>query len=140
MLKDFNNLQWPFALQLPPFQQSQTKISELANKAVREIKDAGRVTAETFTALNTAVNTMNTAANANQTLERVGLDRSTTFLSQLASSVQSLRNPDVAQYFSGQLTPQAGTVGELVQQMTAKGFVSPPRRKATSKPTRPCRT
>ena len=74
MLKDFNNLQWPFALQLPPFQDSQKKISELANQAVREIKDAGRVTAETFTALNTAVNTMNTTVNANQTLERVGLD------------------------------------------------------------------
>jgi hypothetical protein len=122
MLKEFNNLQWPFALQLPPFQEGQTKISELAKKAVGEIKNDGRVTAATFTALNTAVNTLNDAANANQTLSPADWITSTSFLSALQSSVQSLRNPDVAQYFNGQLTPQAGTVGELVQQMTTKGL------------------
>jgi hypothetical protein len=122
MLKEFNNLQWPFALQLPPFQAGQTKISELAKKAVDEIKDSGRVTAETFVALNTAVNTLNTAANANQTLSASDWIESTSFLSSLKSSVQSLRNPDVAQYFNGSLTPQAGTISELVQQMTAKGL------------------
>ena len=81
MLKEFNNLQWPFALQLPPFQAGQMKISELAKKAVDEIKDSGRVTAETFTALNTAVNTLNTAANANQTLSASDWIESTSFLS-----------------------------------------------------------
>jgi hypothetical protein len=122
MLKEFNNLQWPFALQLPPFQDGQTKIDSLAKTAIGEIKNDGRVTAATFTALNTAVNTLNTAANANQTLSASDWITSTTFLGQLQSSVQSLRNPDVAQYFNGQLTPQAGTVSELVQQMTAKGL------------------
>jgi hypothetical protein len=94
----------------------------LAKKAVDEIKDSGRVTAETFVALNTAVNTLNTAANANQTLSASDWIESTSFLSSLKSSVQSLRNPDVAQYFNGSLTPQAGTISELVQQMTAKGL------------------
>jgi hypothetical protein len=122
MLKEFNNLQWPFALQLPPFQDGQTKISELAKRAVDEIKNDSRVTAATFTALNTAVNKLNDAVKANQTLSGSDWIESTTFLGQLQNSVQSLRNPDVAQYFNGQLTPQAGSVSELVQQMTAKGL------------------
>ncbi len=122
MLKDFNNLQWPFALQLPPFQAGQTKISQLAKAAVDEIKNDGRVTAVTFTALNTAVYTLSDAANANQTLSASDWIESTSFLSSLLSSVQSLRNPDVAQYFSSPLTPQPGTISDMVQQMTAKGL------------------
>ena len=43
-------------------------------------------------------------------------------VNDLRSSVQSLRNPDVAQYFQGQFRPQASTVAELAREMTAHGL------------------
>ena len=122
MLKELNNLQWPFALQDPPFLDNATKINGLANKAVDEVKSGGRVSAATFRDLDGSVAALSAVVAGNQTLSPTDWIESKSFLDDLRSSVQSLRNPDVAQYFTGQLAPQAGTVDELVRQMTAKGL------------------
>ena len=122
MLKDFNSLQWPFALQNAPFQDSVTKISVLANQAVEEIKAAGRVSGATFNSLNSSVGALTNAVASNQTLSPSDWIESKSFLNNLSASVQSLRNPDVAQYFNGGYSPKAKTVDELVAEMTAKGL------------------
>src|SRR5262249_22738609 len=106
MLRQFNNLQWPFALQAPPFLDSLTKINDLTNKAVDEVKSGGRVNAMTFRDLDGAVGALSNAISNNQTLSPTDWIESSTFVNDLRSSVQSLRNPDVAQYFQGQFRPQ----------------------------------
>jgi hypothetical protein len=122
MLKQFNSLQWPFALQDPPFLDSITKISDLANKAVDEVKSSGRVTAMTFKDLDNSVAALSGAIASNKTLSPSDWIESKGFVDDLRSSVQTLRNPQVAQYFQGQFRPQAGTVDELVRQMSMNGL------------------
>jgi hypothetical protein len=122
MLKDFTNIQWPFGLQDQPFLDGATKVNALAKQAVDEVKSGGRVSAMTYKDLDATVTALRDEVAANKTLSPTDWIESKAFVDDLRGSVQSLRNPDVAQYFKGAYSPQAGTVDELVREMTAKGL------------------
>ena len=62
------------------------------------------------------------AIASNQTLSASDWIESKSFLDDLSSSVQSLRNPNVAKYFNGGYSPKASAVDELVREMTAQGL------------------
>ncbi len=122
MLKNITNLDWPFALQEAPFVSNTATINTLAQKAVDEVKANGRVTAATFQALNNAVQAMDNAVASNQTLSPTDWITSKSFLDDLVSSVQSLRDPNVAKYLGGAYTAKGPTVADLVDQMTSQGL------------------
>ena len=94
----------------------------LAQKAVDEIQANGRVTAATFNALNNAVQGMDNAVASDQTLSPTDYIESKGFLDNLLSSVQSLRDPNVAKYLNGAYAAKGPTVADLVTQMTSQGL------------------
>jgi len=122
MLKDLGNLDWPFALQVAPFVDGQAKVDALARKAVEQVKSAGRVTPATFIELNGAASALDDAVASNQTLSPADYITSKGFVDDLRGSIQSLRDPDVAKYFSGAWAAKGPTVADLVRQMTTGGL------------------
>ena len=122
MLKNITNLDWPFALQAAPYLSNAATVNALAQKAVDEVKANGRVSAATFGQLNNAVQGMDNAVASDQTLSPTDYIESKGFLDDLLSSVQSLRDPNVAKYLNGAYSAQGPTVADLVAQMTSQGL------------------
>jgi hypothetical protein len=122
MLKNLADLNWPFALQVAPFADGQGKVDALARKAVDEVKSTGRVTAATFFALSGAVGALDDAVGSNQTLSPTDYIVSKGFVDDLQSSIQSLRDPDVAKYLNGAFAAKGPTVADLVEQMSSEGL------------------
>ncbi len=122
MLKDMGNLNWPFALQVAPFVDAQAKVDALARKAVEEVKSTGRVAPATFVELNGAASALDNTVAKNQTLSPADYIISKGFVDDLCSSIQSLRDPNVAKYFDGAWTAKGPTVADLVRQMTTDGL------------------
>jgi hypothetical protein len=122
MLKDLTNLNWPFAMQDAPWVSSAATINDLAQKAADEIKGKGRVTAATFKSLNDAVAVMTDAVRNNQDLSPTDYIESKGFLDELRTSIQGLRDPNVAMYLNGTFAAKGPTVADLVAQMTSQGL------------------
>ncbi len=122
MLKNVTNLNWPFALQLPPYKDSSANIDKLAIQAVNEVKADGRVAAETFVQLSTAVNTLDTTVANDQVLSPTDYIVSKGFVDDLRNAIQSFRSPDIASYLNGGIAAKGPTVADLVQQMTTQGL------------------
>jgi hypothetical protein len=126
MLKSLGSLNWPFALQVAPFADGQAKVDALARKAVDEIKSTGRVVPATFIDLNAAASALDNAVASNQTLSPDDYISCKSFADDLRSSIQSLRDADVAKYFDGALAPKGPTVADLVRQMSDGGMTFAP--------------
>ena len=122
MLKNITNLDWPFALQGGAYQDSAAKVQALALKAVDEVKANGRVTAAAFGQLNAAATAMDNAVSKDQSLSPTDYITAKGFLDDLRSSIQSLRDPNVAKYLSGAYAAKGPTVADLVRQMTSQGL------------------
>jgi hypothetical protein len=122
MLKNVTEIDWPFAMQAPPWLSRATTINMLAQKAVDEVKAKGRVSAATFGQLNDAVSAMDNAVASNQTLSPTDYIESKGFLDDLQNSIQSLRDPNVAMYLNGGFSAKGPTVADLVAQMTSQGL------------------
>jgi hypothetical protein len=101
---------------------SAATVNMLAQKAVDEVKGNGRVTAATFKSLDSAVAAMSDAVASNQTLSPTDCIESKGFLDELRSSIQSLRDPNVAQYLGGGFAAKGQNVAELGAQMTSQGL------------------
>ena len=65
---------------------------------------------------------MDNTVASNQTLSPTDYIESKGFLDDLQSSIQSLRNPNVAKYLNGAYAAKGATVADLVQQMTTQGL------------------
>jgi hypothetical protein len=130
MLKDLTNLNWPFALQDVPFLSSASTINDLSQKAVGEIKNTGRVTAQTFKALDGTVAAMTDAVRNDNSLSPTDYIESKGFLDDLRTSIQGLRDPKVAMYLNGTYAAKGPTVYDLVSQMTAQSLSFAPATQA----------
>lgn len=126
MLKSLGNLDWPFALQVAPFVDGQAKVDALARKAVDEVKSTGRVVPATFIDLNAAASALDDAVSSNQTLSPDDYIAAKGFVDDLRSSIQSLRDGNVAKYFDGALAAKGPTVADLVRQMSDGGMTFAP--------------
>ncbi|HVS39901.1 MAG TPA: hypothetical protein VMS17_30365 [Gemmataceae bacterium] len=122
MLKNITKIQWPFALQSPPFKESADKVDALCLKAVEEVKADGRVSAPTFDQLMKTTSALDDTVGSNQELSPADYIQSKGFVDQLLNSIQSLKDPNVAKYLNGAYAAQGPTVADLVDQMTSQGL------------------
>jgi hypothetical protein len=122
LLKDSDNLPWPFVLRQPMFDGDRAAVTKPLQAAVRQAT-SGEVNVTTLNDLTTALNEFQT--NVDAKIAELTPDQyvqAARFLRELRGGLNVLRQPDVARYFSPQRAAQGSTVAELVAHMTANGL------------------
>jgi hypothetical protein len=122
LLRDSDNLPWPFVLRQPMFDGDRAAVTKPLQAAVRQAA-SGEVNVTTVNDLTTALNEFQT--NVDAKIAELTPDQyvqAARFLRELRGGLNVLRQPDVARYFSPQRAAQGSTVAELVAHMTANGL------------------
>jgi hypothetical protein len=120
-LRNLTKFDWPFALKDPSFKKDRETIEALTRQAVEQLP-SGPVPADLFRKLSDAVDAMNTSVKNNKAMSSTDYIESRTYLDQLSSSIQVLRDPNAANYFNGKYVAKGATVAELVQDMASQGL------------------
>jgi hypothetical protein len=121
-LKDGGKLLWPLPLKSTTFEKSRTKLDELAVLAFNQ-GSSGGVADDTITQMKATVKQLeNQVKDAVADLSPDEYIKSVRFVREMKETVQTLQDPNVANYFSKKWTAQGNTVGELVRYMTANGL------------------
>jgi hypothetical protein len=121
VLRNLTKFDWPFALRDPSFKEDRETIEALTRQAVESVS-SGPPPPELFRKLSDAVDAMNTSVRNNRTMSSTDFIESRTYLDQLSSSIQVLRDPNVANYFNGKWVARGDTVAELVSNMASQGL------------------
>jgi hypothetical protein len=121
-LRDGGKLRWPLPLTGPTFKKSRDRLDELAVQAFNQ-GSSGGIADETIAAMRMVVRQLDTeVSNAVKELTPDEYIQSMRFVRQMRDTVQTLQNPNVANFFSNKWTPQGNTVGELVAFLAGNGL------------------
>jgi hypothetical protein len=122
LLKDGPKLRWPRALMDAAFAEDRKQIEQNLAKALAQAK-TGSVDLQLVGDVRDQIFNMgDKLKNRVQEVPAGQYIDGKKFLSELTASTGTLKDPNVTKYLSGQWAAQASTVGELVQEMTAKGL------------------
>jgi hypothetical protein len=121
-LKDGGKLRWPLPLQDEPFDELRGKIDQLARQAFQQAQ-GGEVDVKTLRDLRKAVEDM-----TEQLQKSVGKISSNEYIparrymTELASSLRTLQDANVANYANGKWAAHGDTVFALVTDMNRQGL------------------
>jgi hypothetical protein len=119
-------LAWPLALEKDVFKAEHMKIDGLADQLVRQAS-TGKVMPKTLQQLIDSVNGLK-AKVKDQIDEMTPTEnvKANRFCNELLAAARSLEDPAAVNHFNGQWSLSAGTMPELVDQMSKKGLTFAP--------------
>src|SRR5262245_7515262 len=117
-----NDLEWPLTLEDDRFEKDRKEIDRLVQEVVRQAQ-YNKVQSKTYSQLDRSVRTLrqNLKKGVND-IEPNDYIASVRYLNQLQDSLRVLKEPNVANYFSGAIAARGNTVAELVDNMTKDGL------------------
>jgi hypothetical protein len=121
LLKNGYKLTWPLSLQDDAFDSQRAAIDRLMKDAYDQLT-GGSVDGKTLRKLDQSINQLNEAVRAQvEAMTPSDYVRAQRYVRELRDTFQALRQPDPAAFFASNRTAPAATVGELIQNMAAKG-------------------
>jgi hypothetical protein len=122
----FNNggkLRWPPELDDERFDAQRKSIDKLFLDATQQAVSPDGVSGRTLRELSASINKLQADINAAiDDMTPTDNIRAMKYARQLASSVQMLKDPTVANQLNGKWAPRGNTVGELIDNMTRDGL------------------
>jgi hypothetical protein len=122
LLRDDAQLQWPYPLRAPEFDEDRKSIDQFMQKAVAQAR-SGNIAFDVLNGLTMSVDGL--LNHLKRQIADMPSNQWTTakrYADQLKDSVKTLQDPAVANYFNGQWQAKGNTVEELVAYMTSNGL------------------
>ncbi|HJT75673.1 MAG TPA: hypothetical protein VJ739_00575, partial [Gemmataceae bacterium] len=121
LLKNGYKLTWPLPLQEDAFDAQRADIDRLMKAAYDQVSSGG-VDGKVLRQLGKDIDQLDAAVRSQvEQLTPTDYVRAQRYVRELRDTLQALQQPDAASYFAACRPTPAQTVGELVQNMTAKG-------------------
>jgi hypothetical protein len=122
LLRNGGKLQWPAALQEDIFAADRKRLDELTPLAYKQA-ESGPVQGAVLREMKDAVKNIHATISRNIAEITPGdYSKAKSYLRQIEGAINALQDPNVSNFVSRKWSVQAGTVGDMVVQLTQQGL------------------